>query len=329
MRRIHSLDYLKTFLSLFVVLAHTNWIQNNTTMGLFVFGSGLMRTLVPLFCIIAGYFLHISMVGGRAGKWLMRMLVLYLFWMAVYFPIWQGQVTGLRSLATTLLWGFFHLWFLIGLFVGGLALAGLVALGRRLAPGHEVWFVVLPAAICALLGLAMQYADLSGLAQIPVQRYRNGLFMCFPFLAIGYLLNARLNRPGTVPATRPRPLLILGLALLLLCAEAWLVQARFGTGVMIEMPAATYVAAPLIFLLALELRMPPQPVDLGLVSATIYFLHVWAFRLADLLDIHDVLGLMLFGVGVPTVIALFYDEARRRMRGGPHSAALVRSAGRD
>ena len=92
-------------------------------------------------------------------------------------------------------------------------------------------------------------------------------------------------------------------------------QSRLGLDVMIEIPFAGYVAVPALFLLCLQVEMPPQPVDLGLISATIYFLHVWAFRLADVLGIHSLPGLMLMGVGVPVLAALSYGAASGRLRG--------------
>ncbi|SMO55012.1 acyltransferase family protein [Paracoccus laeviglucosivorans] len=314
MRRFHSLDYLKTLLALFVVLAHTNWMQNHLSPGIFVLGNGLMRIVVPLFCIIAGYFLQVAIVRGKAGKWLQRVMALYLFWMLAYLPIWQGQVTGVWSFATSMFWGFFHLWFLIGLFFGGLGVIALNWLGRRIAPSHAHWFIILPAVVLGIMGVAMQYADLTGLAHISVQRYRNGFFMCFPFVAMGFLIRSRIEAEGwgAMPPRR-QAIAFAALGVLLLAAEAWFVQAHLGTSVLIEVPLATYLAVPAMFMLALQVEMPPQPVDLGLVSATIYFLHIWAFRLADYFGVHDLLGLMAFGVLVPTLVALLYSVLVARM----------------
>lgn len=315
MRRIHSLDYLKTFLALFVVLAHTNWIQNNMNPGLFILGNGLMRMLVPLFCVIAGYFLQMSISRGKARKWLWRVLALYLFWMLAYLPMWYGQVTGLRALVTTFLWGFFHLWFLIGLFFAGLAVMIVRWVAARLAPGRSLTFLIVAAVLCAVAGLAMQYSDLFGYADVAVQRYRNGIFMCFPFVVMGYALSHMIARTGydRVP-TRNQilPVVIAGLGLLVL--EAWTVQHFVGTAAMIEIPAATYLVVPAIFLLCLRTDLPPQPIDLGLVSASIYFMHIWAFRLADLCGVTGVLGLMAFGVIVPTLVALVYGAVLGRVR---------------
>lgn len=326
--RIHSLDYLKTFLALFVVLAHTNWIQNNMTPGLFVFGNGLMRMLVPLFCIIAGYFLQVSIRRGKAGKWLWRAMLLYLFWMTAYVPIWHGQVTSVWAFATTMLWGFFHLWFLIGLFFGGMAVIVLNWIGHRVAPAHALWFIILPAGICGAVGVAMQYLDMAGLAHISVQRYRNGLFICFPYVAMGFLIRTQIETLGWqgLPS-RAQCMGFSALGLAMLMAEAWFVQTHLGTDVMIEVPLATYLAVPALFLLALRIDLPPQPLDLGLISATIYFLHIWAFRLAGYLDVHHLFGLMLFGVGVPTLIALIYGATvswlREQTRRGLAQPAVV------
>lgn len=322
MRRIHALDYVKTFLAFIVVLAHTNWLQNHLSAPVFVLGNGILRMVVPLFCVIAGYFLHVSVARGKTGRWLWRVMALYLFWMAAYLPIWAGGVHGVWSLTTTLLWGFFHLWFLIGLFFAGLFLAGMNALGRRLAPQHVHLFIAVPAIVLGLLGLAVEYADLFGYIHISEQRYRNGLLMCFPFLAMGYLIRSRVAAKGedALPkASTLWPIVMLGMALLV--AEAWVVQAVLGQHVMIEEPIATYLAVPALFLLCLRIDMPPQPVDLGLISATIYFLHIWAFRLAEYLDVHHLFGLMAFGIGVPTLIALVYGAVVTRLRQAQRHAA--------
>lgn len=313
MRRIHSLDYIKTILAVIVVFAHTNWLQVNVTPALFVLGNGILRMLVPLFCIIAGYFLELSIRRGKSAKWLRRVMALYLFWMLAYLPIWQGQVTSPWTFATTMLWGFFHLWFLIGLFFAGLMLIALNWLGRRIAPDHAIWFIILPAALCAVLGVAMQYADLTGLAQISVQRYRNGIFFCFPFVAIGYLIRLQIETLGwkALP-DRAQVVAMTVIGTLLLMAESWFVQSRLGTGVMIEVPLAVYLVVPALFLLALQVQLPPQPVDLGMISASIYFLHIWAFRLADLLEVRSLFGLMLFGVGLPVLVALIFGGAMSR-----------------
>lgn len=326
MNCIHSLDYLKTIFAVLVVFAHTNWMQRHLSPPVFVLGNGLMRMLVPLFCVIAGYFLYRAIERGKTGRWLMRVLCLYLFWMAVYIPYWQGQMTSARAFAITMLWGFSHLWFLSGLLVAGLAVAGCKALGARLMPGHPLALMIAAAVLCALIGVGLEYLDLSGLRHVPTQRFRNGLFMCFPFVTLGYVLSLRAER-GDAPPARRRLVLIAALGLGLLCLEAWLVQAWRGTGVMIEVPISTYLAVPAVFLLVLQLDLPPQPVDLGLISATIYFLHIWAFQLAEWVGLDRVWALMIWGVGVPTLVALVYDALiRRRARGRrgtevrPHAA---------
>lgn len=313
MKRIHSLDYLKTIFAILVVFAHTNWMQANMSPTIFVMGNGLMRMLVPLFCVIAGYFLYFAIQRGKTGRWLLRVLTLYLFWMVLYYPLWHGQITGFRSLGIMFLWGYLHLWFLSGLLFAGLTVAALLALARRFAPGREIWFLIVPAVICALIGIALEYTDLSGIASIPAQRYRNGLFLCFPYVTIGYVLSRQLSR-GVPVASRQRLAVISVLGLGLLCLEAWLVQAWRGTGVMIEIPVMTYLAVPAVFMLVLGVDVRPQPVDLGLISASIYFLHIWAFELGYLLKFDTRWELLIIGVVVPTLIALAYGAIMSRWR---------------
>ena len=95
--RIYSLDYLKLVLAVLVAFGHTSWLQSHPTPLAAMLGNGLMRTIVPLFCIVSGYFFYRAVARGDGMKWLRRVLVLYLVWMAVYLPFWLGQVHGLLS----------------------------------------------------------------------------------------------------------------------------------------------------------------------------------------------------------------------------------------
>ena len=97
MRRIYSLDYLKLALAVLVAFGHTYWLQSHPTPLAAMMGNGLMRIIVPLFCIVSGYFFHTAVARGDGMKWLRRVLGLYLIWMAVYLPFWLGQVHDLLS----------------------------------------------------------------------------------------------------------------------------------------------------------------------------------------------------------------------------------------
>ncbi|CAM3208655.1 Surface polysaccharide O-acyltransferase, integral membrane enzyme [Paracoccus aminovorans] len=309
MHRIHSLDYLKLGLAVLVAFAHTYWLQTNMTPRLFMIGNGLMRVMVPTFCIAAGYFLYSAVARGKGVKWLWRVLALYLFWMAVYFPFWLDQIHGVASLIKELVWGYFHLWFMAGILVAGALVLILRALGRALAPAYEYRILLGTAAVCALIGVTLQYMALSGVAQIGVKKFLNGVFMCFPFVTIGYLCGrrvARLGIEGLPPRWLVLSLTIGGFGLLMI--EAWLVQARWTDAVMLDIPASSYVAAPALFIVTLGTRLPAPPIRLDPISAGIYFMHVLALHLAHALGFTHLLDLMLFAVGLPTLVALLLQR---------------------
>lgn len=309
LHRIHSLDYLKLGLAVLVAFAHTYWLQTNMTPRLFLIGNGLMRVMVPVFCIVAGYFLYSAVARGKGVKWLWRVLALYLFWMAVYFPFWLNEIHGLVSLVKELLWGYFHLWFMAGILVAGALLLILRALGRVLAPAYEYRILLGAALVCAVIGVTLQYMALSGVAQIGVKKFSNGLFMCFPFVTIGYLCGRRVARLGTLglpPRWLVLSLTIGGLGLLMI--EAWLVQARWTDDVMLDIPASSYIAAPALFIATLGTRLPAPPIRLDPISAGIYFMHVLALHLAHALGFTHLMDLMLFAVGLPTLVALLLQR---------------------
>ncbi|WP_347268509.1 acyltransferase family protein [Paracoccus sp. (in: a-proteobacteria)] len=298
------MDYLKLCLAVLVAFAHTSWMQTNTTPLLFVLGNGLMRLIVPLFCIVTGYFLQSAVARGKGRQWLWRVFLLYAFWMLLYLPFWLGEVHGLLSLVKVLVRGYFHLWFMAGILLAGLMILGLRAIGERWLPGwHRL--LVLAAAVCAVIGVGLQYVDLSGIVHVGAHKYANGLFACFPFVSIGYLCGRRAARPGSDWPGKDRRLLVAAIVgACLLMAEAWLVQDRWGVMVMLDIPLASYLTAPPLFLLILATRMPRPPIRLDPISAAIYFLHVMALQLARALGVTELAGLMLFALGLPTLVAL-------------------------
>lgn len=317
-------------MAVLVAFGHTYWLQSNMTPVVFVIGNGLMRMIVPIFSIIAGYFLYWVTRRGDGMRWLIRVLGLYVFWMVVYVPFWLDQLHGPVSLIKMLLLGYFHLWFMAGILFAGFLILALRRLMHIIAFSLELPVLIGFATLCALIGIAMQYANLAGLAPIGVRQYLNGLFFCFPFVTIGYVLGRRaslMGRDGWPPRGLVLTLLAFGCAALML--EAWLVQARWGDTVMLDIPIGTYIAAPALFLATMEATMPAPPLRLDPISAAVYFMHVLALHLAWNLGVTGLAGLMLFAVGGPALIAMMMGlfpvpglsrRARSDSRETPHDA---------
>ena len=268
-------------------------------------GNGLMRTIVPLFCIISGYFFYAAVARGDGMRWLRRVMSLYLIWMLIYLPFWLGQVHGLPSLIKTLVFGYFHLWFMAGILLAGFVILSLRRVMHVLAFRAEIPVLIGAAVICAVIGVTLQYLHLSGNGDIGVRKFSNGLFMCFPYVAIGYLYARQVALGGM--AALPSRRLVLSAAVIgaaLMMAEARNVQVRWGNDAMLDVPLSGYLAAPALFLAALDTRLPQPGMRLDPISAAIYFMHVMGLILAAKLGITHLAGLMLFAVGLPTLIAL-------------------------
>lgn len=309
MSRIYSLDYLKFILACFVAFGHSGLIQNHLTVASFVLGNGILRNAVPVFSVVSGYFFYMAVTKGRALVWLRRVLVLYLIWMAFYAPVWMGHVHGLRDFARTMIYGYMHLWYVIGLFVAGCVMVALLRLGRAVGLGRKPMIVA--AVLCALAGVVMEYLIVTGTYDIAIHRYRNGLFIIFPFAAIGYLVAARVSHRGldSLPPARTMAALS-ALAVLAMMFESWVVAMVWSPveRSFLEMPATSLPAGAAIFLLTLRLNLPRPAVDLGFLSASIYFLHVAVELFAATRGVRNEWVIFILGVTVPIVIGLIFRQ---------------------
>lgn len=318
MSRIYSLDYLKFLLACFVAFGHSGLIQNHLTVASFVFGNGILRNAVPVFSVVSGYFFYMAVTKGKALVWLRRVLILYLVWMAFYAPVWMDYVSSPRDFARTLVYGYMHLWYVIGLFVAGCLMVALLRLGRATGLGRKP--MVLAAALCALAGIIMEYLIVTGVYDIPVHRYRNGLFIIFPFTAIGYMVASRVSHHGL--ESLPRAATMWKIALLCVLAmvlESWIVAMIWSPveRSFLEMPATSLAAGAAIFLLAVRLEMPRPMVDLGFLSAAVYFLHVAVELFVAQNGVRNEWLIFLLGVAVPIAIGLVFRQIMGLFRGGP------------
>ena len=305
LRRIYSLDYLKLVLAVLVAFGHTSWLQSHPTPLAAMLGNGLMRTIVPLFCIVSGYFFYTAVARGDGMKWLRRVLGLYLIWMAVYLPFWLGQVHDLISLIKTLVFGYFHLWFMAGILLAGFVILFLRRIMQAVAFRAEIPVLIGAAALCAVIGVVLQYLHLFGNGAIGVRKFSNGLFMCFPYVTIGYLYARQVAIGGMAMLPSRRAVLsVVVIGAVLLMIEARNVQIHWGNDAMLDVPLSAYLAAPALFLATLGTEMPPPGLRLDPISAAIYFMHVLGLILAVELGFTHLAGMMLFAVGLPTLIAL-------------------------
>ena len=116
-----GIDAARLVLAVMVVMAHCASLQAISPAAHFYFNNGFARVIVPFFLLTTGYFFDRQMARG-IGPWVWRVMRVYLGWTLVFLPfVLFYQEISLYRLAMTLVFGFFHLWYLPAL-VGGMIL---------------------------------------------------------------------------------------------------------------------------------------------------------------------------------------------------------------
>ena len=296
-RRNSAIDPLRILLALTVIALHSGFPEAAPPLVKQVLFNGLYRLAVPVFALISGYFFLSAMRGGRSGPYLRRILALYLLWMTIYLPIYGPDLTGAGHALQTLVFGYFHLWFLPGLLVS----AVMVMVLRR--PMR----IAVAAALLAGTGLALQLLVLTGQAEIQLDHYRNGVFTIFPFFALGVLL-----AHGWGAGLRRWAMQLAGLALLAVMGESLVWQVIAGGGWGVDMMLSLLAAAPLLFLAAQQVQGAWDGKRAASTAAFVYFVHVMIMICASRFGLEgDTKALTVMAVCLALATWLGMAERRR------------------
>lgn len=262
--RSSAVDPLRLVLALSVIALHTGFPDGLHPLAKQVLVNGLYRLAVPVFAVVSGYFFLSALQSGRGRRYLGRILMLYGLWMLIYLPIYGPGQTSTAGMARLWFFGYFQLWFLPGLMVSAVTVMGLARLGARGG-------VIIGLAIaCAIIGLGLQYLVVSGRGQVLLDWYRNGLFVIFPYFASGYLLATFRHRtPG-----RGTVLTVAALSLVAVMAESLIWYRIAGGGFGIDNMASLLIAAPAVFVAALQRQGISDGKRIASMAAFVYFVHV-------------------------------------------------------
>ncbi|MBL4929213.1 acyltransferase family protein [Fuscibacter oryzae] len=272
MDRRLSVDLLKILLAVMVVGIHANPVKPLGHDAVLLTGQGLYRLSVPTFFVINGYFLHPVTLAGGTGRYVRRLLWLWVLWTALYLPGWWGlfdsPVWG--QAVQTMLIGWWHLWYLPALAMA----AAMAALVRG-------WTLRAQLALMAVtfgLGLGLVYGSALGIVVRPAwfvadsaAMWRNGVLMGFPFLMAGWLI--RQTDFGTGWSTGTVATLA-GVGILGVLIETLALDRLFPRGVSHDMMLSLALACPALLLLALRFARQSRNRNLGTYANGIYFLHV-------------------------------------------------------
>lgn len=330
MDRVHSIDYLKLLVACVVVLAHSGLFVGDVGALGYVLGAGLARAAVPVFAVVSGFLFYGTWRQGRARRWLIRLFLFYLAGLAFYLPIWLPEVPTAQAVALELIFGPMHMWYIAALFVAVFLLIGVLA---RVSDAGRARIVLLTLALAALvLGAVLQAVDFFTPVEFSMHVTRNGLFLHFPYVVLGFLLAERWQRCGSAGLPSHRQV---GLALALLVAlrlgEAMIYLSLYGSDLVFG-PELPVLAAPLavgLLLFALRLNLPEPRVSPSFLSIAVYFLHLFCMIVAMKFGIDGFAGLALAGIIGPIGIALAAVAMARLAAGRiPGLAALLGEARR-
>ncbi len=286
-KNYNGLDVLRLICALLVMAIHMPPIPRAWEGAFYCFREVLCRCAVPSFFLISGFFLgkkvnRASFDGGVLKKYVLRILRLYLIWSAIYFPlsflsiradpggIGPGLLKWLRDLVFS--GSYVHLWYLNATVTASLMLWALWA-GRV-----KQRRILLLAAGLYLLGMApgawgfLENTPLSGLWSLLrrlFQTSRNGIFLGFPYMALGACL---AEREDALP--RRRCGLGLAVSLAALVAEGFFLRS-LGWGNLYNFYLFMVPAVFFLFCLAKswQLKDHPRYRHMRQISMLLYYLH--------------------------------------------------------
>lgn len=296
MGRNLSIDVLKIVLAFFVVFLHMNFLKESHPTLSYILVNGLFRIGVPVFLVITGfYFYHIDN-AKKLKKWLFRTFLLYAIWMVIYISYWKDN----DQIWLTIIFGYHHLWYLIGTFFSGTLLYFL--------RNQSSVKLIITAVSLFLLGYVVQVfgnAHYFEGEQDSVLNtylyYRNFLFVCFPFLTIGFLIN-RLN--FNLEKYKYANVLVI-FSIILVVAEAYFNHKNISNE-STDILFSLIFASPILFLYCQKMYVKTSSKILANLSTAIYVVHPLIMKSTFYTELKSYKILIFLMILIPISFALVY-----------------------
>ncbi|MBW8523376.1 acyltransferase family protein [Chryseobacterium chendengshani] len=296
MGRNLTIDLLKIVLAFFVVFLHMNFLRDSQPFLSYLLVNGLFRIAVPVFLVITGfYFLHINSLQ-KLKKWLFRTFLLYAIWMAIYITHWKDN----GQILLTVIFGYHHLWYLIGTFFSGIILYLLRRKSSKLLITLAVFLFFL-GYVVQVLGNLHYFEREQDFVLNMYLMYRNFLFVCFPFLTIGFLI----NRHDFDLSRYKNSYLLVILSVSCVVAEAFFNYSNISSE-SADVLFSLLFACPLVFLYFQKIYIKTTSKILANLSTAIYVVHPLIMKSDFYADIKTFKLLMFLSVLIPLSFALVY-----------------------
>jgi len=296
MGRNLSIDVLKIILAFFVVFLHMNFLKETYPALSYILVNGLFRIAVPVFLVITGfYFFHIDN-KVKLKKWLFRTFLLYAIWMLIYISYWKDN----EQIWLTVIFGYHHLWYLIGTFFSGIILYFLKNQNSRLLIALALGFFLLGYGV-QVLGNLHYFKNESDSVLNMYLLYRNFLFVCFPFLTIGFLINK--HKIDLSEYKNSSILVILSVSCVV--AEA-LFNYKNISSESTDILFSLIFASPLLFLYFQKIYIKTTSKILASFSTAIYVVHPLIMKSDFYKDIESFKILIFLAILIPVSFGLVY-----------------------
>jgi len=296
MGRNLSIDVLKIILAFFVVFLHMNFLKETYPALSYILVNGIFRIAVPVFLVITGfYFFHIDN-KVKLKKWLFRTFLLYAIWMLIYISYWKDN----EQIWLTVIFGYHHLWYLIGTFFSGIILYFLRNQNSRLLISLALGFFLLGYGVQVLGNLHYFENENDSILNMYLL-YRNFLFVCFPFLTIGFLINK--HKVDLSEYKNSSPLVIL--SVLCVVAEAFFNYKNISSE-STDILFSLIFASPLLFLYCQKIYIKTTSKILASFSTAIYVVHPLIMKSDFYKDIESFKILIFLAILIPVSFGLVY-----------------------
>jgi len=296
MGRNLSIDVLKIILAFFVVFLHMNFLKETYPLLSYILVNGLFRIAVPVFLVITGfYFFHIDSVK-KLKKWLFRTFLLYAIWMLIYVSYWKDN----DEILLTIVFGYHHLWYLIGTFFSGFLLYFLRNQSSRLLLTLAIFLFLFGYVVQVLGNLHYLNTESDSLLN-DYLLYRNFLFVCFPFLAIGFLINKHRIDISTYKNSS----LLVILSILGVIAEAFF-NYNYISSESTDILFSLIFASPLLFLYCQKIYIKTTSKVLASLSTAIYVVHPLIMKSEFYKEIQSFKILIFLAILIPVSFGLVY-----------------------
>ncbi|MCD0456484.1 acyltransferase family protein [Chryseobacterium sp. LC2016-27] len=296
MGRNLSIDVLKIILAFFVVFLHMNFLIETYPLLSYLLVNGLFRIAVPVFLVITGfYFFHID-TTKKLKKWLFRTFLLYAIWMLIYISYWKDN----DEILLTIVFGYHHLWYLIGTFFSGSILYVLRNQNSKLLIALTVILFSLGYVVQVLGNLHYLNAGSDFLLN-DYLLYRNFLFVCFPFLTIGFLINKHQIDISTYKHSS----WLVVLSILSVIGEAFF-NYKYISNESTDILFSLIFASPLLFLYCQTIYIKTTSKIFASFSTAIYVVHPLIMKSDLYKEIESFKVLIFLAILIPVSFALVY-----------------------